>query len=311
MSLTTLSPRQAEPDAEQLDGGATGCAAPGLAAPQQCDVEVAEQSKGASSTADEQDGTRKRRLEDDIVGGVTHCARGPISNRLRRRHVPTEDVLSVLRMPTQRFDGAMRRAQLPDHVYVLVHSIDGPAFRSDASLGLLASLATIPQVHLVASSSHMRTSLLWDANKSRQFNWAWAEVNTRAHYAAESNDSMHELLTRLQDAAHSSQGLSADLVLEALTSNAKTCFRILVRHQLDNPASVGLSLREWFSICRHEWSVTNEANLTSYIKEYMDHNMLKKRPGPGGIECHYCTLPKELMTRLARAAHPGSLCAAT
>ena len=51
--------------------------------------------------------------------------------------------------------------------------------------------------------------------------------------------------THLQDAAHSSQGLSADLVLQALTSNAKLCYLILVRHQLDKPTSAGLAVREW------------------------------------------------------------------
>ena len=157
------------------------------------------------------------------------------------------------------------------------------------------------------------------------------------------------LIMSPQDATHSSQGLSADLVLQArtppispdlarprrrtsaaatglaprphaaltrpllsptprcaqaLTSNAKACFLILVRHQLEQPASAGLSLREWFSVCRQEWAATNEANLVGYIKEYTDHNMLRARPGPGGTECHYCTLPKEVMARLAHAVAP-------
>ena len=77
-----------------------------------------------------------------------------------------------------------------------------------------------------------------------------------------------------------------------------------MRHQLEQPASAGLSLREWFSVCRQEWAATNEANLVGYIKEYTDHNMLRARPGPGGTECHYCTLPKEVMARLAHAVAP-------
>ena len=34
-------------------------------------------------------------------------------------------------------------------------------------------------------------------------------------------------------------------MLQALTSNAKLCYLILVRHQLDKPTSAGLALREW------------------------------------------------------------------
>ena len=200
-----------------------------------------------------------------------------------------------------RVAGRAAGTRLPEHLYVLVHGIDGPALRSEAAMSVLAGLAAIPQVHLIASCSHMRTGLLWDATKARQFNWAWVEAHTASHYASESVDSMHELLSRLQDAAHSSQGLSADLVLQALTSNAKLCYLILVRHQLDKPTSAGLAVREWFSICRESWACTNESNLVSYIKEFTDHNMLKKRAGPGGTECHYCTLSREVMERLAPA----------
>ena len=41
--------------------------------------------------------------------------------------------------------------------------------------------------------------------------------------------------------------------------------------------------------------------MVSYIKEFVDHKMLKKRAGLGGTECHYCTLPREVMERLAPA----------
>ena len=34
-------------------------------------------------------------------------------------------------------------------------------------------------------------------------------------------------------------------MLQALTSNAKLCYLILVRHQLDKPTSAGLAVREW------------------------------------------------------------------
>ena len=52
---------------------------------------------------------------------------------------------------------AHRRAAastLPSHVYIVVHSIDGPAVRSDEAQALLASIASIPQVHVIASCSH-------------------------------------------------------------------------------------------------------------------------------------------------------------
>ena len=41
--------------------------------------------------------------------------------------------------------------------------------------------------------------------------------------------------------------------------------------------------------------------MVSYIKEFVDHKMLEKRAGLGGAECHYCTLSREVMERLAPA----------
>ena len=60
-------------------------------------------------------------------------------------------------------------------------------------------------------------------------------------------------------------------------------------------------------MCRESWACTNESNLVSYIKEYTDHNMLKKRAGPGGTECHYCTLSREVMERLAHPRDEAAL----
>ena len=78
-----------------------------------------------------------------------------------------------------------------------------------------------------------------------------------------------------------------------------SCFEILVRHQLDNPTSPGLSLRDWFDKCRMTWCASNETNLKAFIREYTDHRMLTTKRGAGGVECHFCSLSKEVMLRLA------------
>ncbi|GAA5876353.1 hypothetical protein JCM3774_003732 [Rhodotorula dairenensis] len=46
-------------------------------------------------------------------------------------------------------------------IYVVIHSLDGPALRLPKNLSLLALLAAQPQVHLVASVDHVRSSLLF------------------------------------------------------------------------------------------------------------------------------------------------------
>jgi origin recognition complex subunit 2 len=156
---------------------------------------------------------------------------------------------------------AHRRAAastLPSHVYIVVHSIDGPAMRSDEAQALLASIASIPQVHVIASCSHRYAASLWDSRKARAFNWAWVEAPTGLSYAHEAVDSIHELLGSLFDSAVGTEGRSAQIVLDALTSNARKVFTLLLTFQLEHPKAPGLSFEELYKRSRAVYATSNE-----------------------------------------------------
>jgi hypothetical protein len=45
------------------------------------------------------------------------------------------------------------------HVYLIIHNIDGMAFRTPKAQTVLSILATIPQIHIVASIDHINAPL--------------------------------------------------------------------------------------------------------------------------------------------------------
>ena len=150
-------------------------------------------------------------------------------------------------------------------------------------------------MHLIASSSHRNVAALWDAKKSRTFNWAWAEAPTGATYANEAMDSVHELLSCLYDSAQSTEGRSAQIVLDALTSNARKVFKLLLGFQLDNPRSPGLAFSDLYKRARAAFATTNETALRKHIAEFTDHHLVRTRTGMGGQQCYFCSLPQDAM----------------
>ena len=115
-----------------------------------------------------------------------------------------------------------------------------------------------PQVHVIASCSHRYAASLWDSRKARAFNWAWVEAPTGLSYAHEAVDSIHELLGSLFDSAVGTEGRSAQIVLDALTSNARKVFTLLLTFQLEHPKAPGLSFEELYKRSRAVYATSNE-----------------------------------------------------
>ena len=188
--------------------------------------------------------------------------------------------------------------RVPAHVYLVVHAIDGAALRGEEQQALLAQLAAIPQVHLVASCSHCNAALIWDARKARAFNWAWVEAPTGATYAHESVDTIHELLGCLYESAVGTEGRSAQIVLAALTQNARKVFKLLLTYQLENPGARGLAFTELMKRSKAAFAASNEKALKQHLNEFATHHLVATRSGVGGQEMLFCTLPADTMKQV-------------
>lgn len=174
---------------------------------------------------------------------------------------------------------AATRAEPPRRLYLLVHSIDGPALRTPDAQAQLARLACIPGVHLVASCDGVNAPLLWHKRLAAQFRWVWEHCPTFAPYDTET-ETAPQLLSgggeaRLRRGAAS--------VLQSLTPNARSVFRILAAQQLKHEEQ-GLSFDAWFRLCRAAFAVSAEGQLRAHLGEFSDHGLVKRVRRADGVE---------------------------
>ncbi|PPS01909.1 hypothetical protein GOBAR_AA18764 [Gossypium barbadense] len=122
-------------------------------------------------------------------------------------------------------------------ICVVVNNIDGPGLRDTETQQYLARLASCSYIRVVASIDHVNAPLLWDKKMVHaQFNWYWYHVPTFAPYKVEG-------LFLPLILAHGSSKQSAKtalIVLQSLTPNAQSVFRILAEYQLSHPDDEGL-----------------------------------------------------------------------
>ncbi|KAI4809544.1 hypothetical protein KUCAC02_018419 [Chaenocephalus aceratus] len=113
----------------------------------------------------------------------------------------------------------------PDlHLYLIIHNIDGPTLRGEKTQSALGQLASLPNLHLVASLDHINAPLVWDQFKQSQFNWLWWECVSFQHYTEETSYENSLLVQQTGALALS----SLTHVLRSLTPNARGIFKLLV-----------------------------------------------------------------------------------
>ncbi|XP_067109233.1 origin recognition complex subunit 2 [Osmerus mordax] len=182
----------------------------------------------------------------------------------------------------------------PDlHVYLIIHNIDGPMLRGDKTQSALGQLASLPNMHLVASIDHINAPLVWDQCKQSQFNWLWWECVSFQRYIEETSYENSLLVQQTGALALS----SLTHVLRSLTSNARGIFRLLVEFQMenkDNPAYTGLSFQDFYQRCREAFLVNSDLTLRTQLTEFRDHKLIRTRKHADGVE--YLLVPVDTST---------------
>ncbi|KAK4538397.1 hypothetical protein CDCA_CDCA17G4422 [Cyanidium caldarium] len=197
--------------------------------------------------------------------------------------------------------GALLAAAPCSRLYLVLHSIDGAALRTVEAQEALSRLASLPQVHLVASVDHVNTPLLWPADTTlARFRWAWQDCTTFAPYDAEGTF----MAEQLGDQSEGRRVRGAVMLLRGLTGNAQKIFQLLAEHQLrqlqchrdarpleadeaddvdtaDTAATVGLSFDTLYRRCRQAFLVSNPNSLRAVLTELRDHELLVSLSGGG------------------------------
>ncbi|XP_061694433.1 origin recognition complex subunit 2 [Syngnathoides biaculeatus] len=168
-------------------------------------------------------------------------------------------------------------------VYVLINNIDGPMLRGEKTQSALGQLASLPNIHLVATIDHINAPLVWDQFKQSQFNWLWWECVTFKHYTEETSYENSLLVQQTGTLALS----SLTHVLRSLTPNARGIFKLLVKFQLENkddPSYTGLSFQDFYQRCRQSFLVNSDLTLRTQLTEFRDHKLIRTRKGADGVE---------------------------
>jgi origin recognition complex subunit 2 len=179
-----------------------------------------------------------------------------------------------------------------DHVYLLVHNIDGSTLRNDKSQAVLAQLSAHPLIHLVCSIDHINAPLLWDQFKLAKFNFIWFDMTTFLPYTEET---LYE--TSLMVEQSGTQALnSLTHVFVSLTPNAKKIYIIIIKYQLANEDDNynGISFMELYRKCRSEFLVPSDLALRTQLTEFRDHKLVKAKKGGDGGE--YLSIPLDKAT---------------
>lgn len=172
------------------------------------------------------------------------------------------------------------RAGTQHSLFVVIHNIDGPALRSTETQTAIASLASLPGVHLLASADNLNFPLLWSKRLASRLRWVWEHVSTYEPYTCEVQTVPRVLSGRGEERLVR----GAASVLLSLTPNARAVFRLLAEAQLRGNESCGLSFAQWYAACRQQFSVASEGALHLHLGEFLDHNLVKRVKRPDGTD---------------------------
>lgn len=203
----------------------------------------------------------------------------------------------------------------PKRVFVLIHSIDAPTFRSTKIKAVLAVLAACPLIHLVASVDHVKAMLLFPAalvgsypvsltntstSQDRGFAFMHHHTPTFQPYTQETLLSgttsalfPPAVFPSLATSGHNSSSAkiaSTLAVLASLQNNARELFKHFAQVQLSRiPPSSSASLAdktvlsavtydELLESCKRNFWANNESQMESLLLEFRDHDIVKGGP---------------------------------
>lgn len=199
-----------------------------------------------------------------------------------------DDILELKENPANNYEACDLIAQefekIPDtHLYLIVHNIEGDMLRNQKSQNILAKLASVRNVHFIASIDHINAPLLWNHYNLSKFNFTWWDVTSFMPYTDETSFESSMMIQRTGNLALS----SLRNVFLSLTTNSKGIYLIIVKHQLehgDDQYYQGMLFKDLYWACKQAFLVSSDLALRAQLTEFVDHKMVKFRRSLDGAE---------------------------
>ncbi|OQR75731.1 origin recognition complex subunit 2-like, partial [Tropilaelaps mercedesae] len=124
--------------------------------------------------------------------------------------------------------------------------------------------------------------------------WIWIDATTYEPYVLElSSESLKSSTANTLS--------SLEHVFASLTANAKKVFMIIAEYTLDQSPSNssvtnfrGMAFQDCYRICREAFVVNSDLTLRTQLTEFVDHDMIRIKKGPDGVE--YLNIPLAMET---------------
>ncbi|KAJ0028149.1 hypothetical protein Pint_35465 [Pistacia integerrima] len=137
--------------------------------------------------------------------------------------------------------------------------------------------------------------VVWDKKMVHtQFKWCWYHVPTFAPYKFEGM--FFPLILAHGSTAQSAKTVA--IVLQSLTPNAQSVFKILAEYQLSHPDEEGMPFDNLYTTARERFLVSSQVTLNSHLTEFKDHELVKTRRHSDGQDCLYIPLASEALEKL-------------
>lgn len=208
-----------------------------------------------------------------------------------------------------------RRMEKPDQVkprlVLVIHNIDGQAFRSERTQSLLSQLCSIPEIWVISSTDNINVTLLWDLFKLKNFNFLWHDLTTYEPYDVEL--SFKDVLS-MGKSKKFIGNKGAKYVLSSLTSNARNLYKILLVKQLEIMRSavvtksgrkslkgaikLGIEFKLLYEACLEEFITSNEISFRTMLGEFIEHKMCNCTKDDAGVEMIYVPFNYDEMEQL-------------
>ncbi|XP_062519418.1 origin recognition complex subunit 2-like isoform X2 [Corticium candelabrum] len=174
----------------------------------------------------------------------------------------------------QKIKDTVQNSKVLQHLFLLIHNIDGPRLRTNKVQTVLSLLAALPFIHLIASLDHVNGPLLWNQVTADRFNWLCDQSYTVT---------------------------SVKHVLDSLTPNARSIFLLLCRYQLEHVKDsfyIGWSFNALYKACRENFLVNTDVTLRSQLTEFRDHKLIQSKKGPDGAEMLYVSVAQSVVKQV-------------
>ncbi|KAK6204270.1 origin recognition complex subunit 2-domain-containing protein [Scheffersomyces amazonensis] len=212
------------------------------------------------------------------------------------KHV-SETVPFLINYLSEKRSKISSSSSIKPKLILVIHNIDGKAFRDEKTQNLLSQLCAVPEIWTITSVDNINSPLLWDSFKLKNYNFIWHDLTTYASYSIES--SFGDVLSMGR-----TKKLSGDsgtkYVLSSLTSNHRNLYRILLEKQieiLDGTAAtdatrnglkgntrLGVDMKQLYEDCVEQFITSDEINFRTLLGEYVEHKMCKLVKDEAGVE---------------------------